>query len=61
MRIAKITFDETEALRLYRLGWNDTQIAVVLGVKWQDITKYRNRNKLSSNLKRRKPHEKISS
>ena len=58
MRIAKITFDEIYAMELYYDGLNDTTIAGILGVPWQDITKWRNRNKLPSNLKRRKANGK---
>lgn len=57
MRTPKIIFEEAKALELYHAGYNDTQIADELGVKWQDITRWRNRNKLPSNLKRRRPNE----
>jgi len=59
MRQAKILFDESIALEIYQTGANDTTIAGILGVQWQHITKWRGRNNLPSNLKRRKPHEKI--
>ena len=58
MRIAKVTFDEAEALRLYKEGENDTEIATSTGTIWQSVTKWRNRNKLPSNLKRRKANGK---
>ena len=58
MRIAKRLFDESIALEIYKTGANDTTIAGILGIPWQSITKWRRRNNLPSNLKRRKPHEK---
>ncbi len=47
-----IKFDETKALELYHAGMTDTAIAKELGVKWQDITKWRHRNGLPANVNR---------
>jgi len=57
MRIAKVRFDETAALKLYKAGKIDTEIAATLGVNWRYVTAWRSRNKLPSNLKRRKAYE----
>lgn len=52
-RPRKTTFDESEAMKLYNAGKNDTQIAAELVCRWQDIQKWRARNGLPSNLNRR--------
>jgi len=52
-RAPRKAFDESMASTLYALGKNDTQIATELKCRWQDVQKWRVRNDLPSNVKRK--------
>ena len=58
IKLFKYSFDTRRFIELYRLGYNDTDIAKQLGVSHSTISDYRNNLKLPKNFKYKTEKEK---